>query len=147
MGGGSRRVLGVALCATMAACSTGKPRTSEHVASQYQPLVSPNGAITAQADETRSGWYPNQSALDPAIVGGPTFGRLFKTALPLTPGEQVFAQPLAVGTSLFIATESNDIYSLDGATGAVLASRALGQGWNASDAGCGDLTPTVGVTG
>jgi hypothetical protein len=147
MGGCSRRVFGILACAGIAACSSGHSGPGEPLASENEPLVSPNGAITAQADETRSNWYPNQSGLDPSIVSGPTFGRLFKTALPLSAGEQVFAEPLAVGTSVFIATEANDIYSLDSATGSILASRALGQPWNASDSGCGDLTPTVGVTG
>jgi hypothetical protein len=117
------------------------------VLSVFEPLVSPNGTITAQADETRSGWYPNQAGLDPALVGGPTFGRLFKTLLPLAAKEQVFAQPLVVGNTVFIVTESNNIYSLDSTTGAVLASRSLGVQWNSADEQCSDLTPGVGITG
>ena len=58
-------------------------------------LVSPNGAITQGADEQRTNWYPDQPGLDPSIVGGPNFKRLFKTALP-SAGEPVLAQPLVV---------------------------------------------------
>ena len=110
-------------------------------------LVSPNGAITQGADETRSNWYPDQPGLDPSIVGGPNFKRLFSTALP-SAGEQVLAQPLVVNGKVFIVTEANNVYLLDANTGAVTTSRSLGAGFNASGTlGCGDITPTVGITG
>jgi hypothetical protein len=111
-------------------------------------LVSPNGAITQAGDEARTGWYPDQPGLDPAIVGGANFGRLFKTPLPLTPGEQVLAQPLVYNGKVLIATEANNLYLLDAVTGAITNQRALGAAYNASGGlGCGDITPTVGITG
>ena len=110
-------------------------------------LVSPNGAITQGADEARTNWYPDQPGLDPAIVGGPNFKRLFSTTLTLTAGEKVLAQPLVVNGKVFIATESNDLYLLDEVTGAITASRALGGAFNAGALGCGDIPPTVGITG
>src|SRR5580692_4876693 len=61
-------------------------------------LVSPNGAITQGADESRTNWYPNQPGLDPSIVGGPNFKQLFSTALP-SAGEPVLAQPLFIASS------------------------------------------------
>src|SRR5258708_5928431 len=82
-------------------------------------LVSPNGAITQGGEEARTGWYPDQPGLDPAIVGGASFGRLFKTPLPLTPGEQVLAQPLVYNGKVFVATEANNLYLLDAVTGAI----------------------------
>src|SRR3954464_10101897 len=45
--------------------------------------------LTSTADNLRTGWYPNQPELDPVIVAGPSFGRLWATALPLAPDEQV----------------------------------------------------------
>jgi hypothetical protein len=111
-------------------------------------LVSGNGAITQAGDESRTGWYPDQPGLDPAIVGGGSFGRLFKTALPLSPGEQVLAQPLVYNGQVLVATEANDLYLLDAVTGAITASRALGPAYDASGGlGCGDIKPTVGITG
>jgi len=95
-------------------------------------LVSGNGAITQAGDESRTGWYPDQAGLDPAIVGGTGFGRIFKTALPLTPGEQVLAQPLVYNGQVLVATESNNLYLLDAATGAITAQRALGAAFDAN---------------
>ena len=118
------------------------------VSIQESNLVSPNGAVTQAGDESRAGWYPDQAGLDPAIVGGANFGRLFETALPLTPGEQVLAQPLVYNGQVLVATESNDLYLLDAVTGVITASRALGPAYDASGGvGCGDIKPTVGITG
>ncbi|HSZ80650.1 MAG TPA: hypothetical protein VLA14_00130, partial [Polyangia bacterium] len=118
------------------------------VSTESANLVSPNGAITQGADEARTNWYPDQPGLDPAIVAGPNFKRLFKTALPLSAGEKVLAQPLVTNGKVFIATEQNDLYLLDGITGAITASRALGAGYDASgNLGCGDIAPAVGITG
>ena len=120
------------------------------------------GAITAKGDTLRTGWYSNQPDLAPAIVGGPTFGRLFKTQLTLTPSqidagvtlapvgpegaEAVLAQPLVFGSTVFVVTEGNNIYALDAVSGAITASRALGLGFDGSDVPCADL-PLVGITG
>ena len=110
-------------------------------------LVSPNGAITQGADEQRTNWYPDQPGLDPSIVGGPNFKRLFKTALP-SAGEPVLAQPLVVNGKVLIVTEENNVYLLDAATGAITATRSLGAAFNASGVlGCGDISPHVGITG
>jgi len=115
---------------------------------ERRDLVSPNGAVTQAGDEARTGWYPDQPGLDPAIVGGSNFGRIFKTTLPLTPGEQVLAQPLVWNGKILVATESNNLYVLDAVTGAITASRALGAAYDASGGvGCGDIKPTVGITG
>ena len=58
-------------------------------------VARPAPAVTTTANDVqRTGWYPNQPNLTPSIVSGPTFGRRWRTALTLTPGEQVFAQPL-----------------------------------------------------
>jgi hypothetical protein len=118
------------------------------VSLESRALVTPNGAITQAADEQRTGWYPDQPGLDPSIVGSAAFGRLFKTQLTLTANEQVYAQPLVANGKVFVATEANDLYVLDGDTGAILASRALGAPFDPNATlGCGDISPTIGVTG
>src|SRR5439155_1358612 len=56
-------------------------------------------------------------------------------------------QPLVSNGTLLVATEADDIYGLDPVTGAQRWSRHLHVPWNPADVNCGDLVPTVGVTG
>src|SRR5258706_6789888 len=100
-------------------------------------------SATQSGDELRTGWYPDQPRLSPAVVGSSAFGQLFSTAI----AGQVYAQPLLSQGTLFVATESNDVYGLDPNSGAVRWTANLGVGWKPSDLGCGDLQPTIGVTG
>jgi outer membrane protein assembly factor BamB len=95
------------------------------------------------ADAARTGFYPNQPALDPAIVGSPYFGQLFDAPLD----GQIYAQPLYAGGVVFVATESNHLYGLDPTTGQVLWTRQLGTPFQATDINCGDLLPSIGVSG
>src|ERR1700744_509574 len=58
----------------------------------------------------------------------------------------VYAQPLVSGSRVFVATETDTIYALNAATGAVLWQRSLGTPVPAGDLPCGDIAPTVGIT-
>lgn len=100
--------------------------------------------ITNSGDDLRTGWYPNESALTPQLVAGGTFGQLWSTPVE----GQVYAQPLLDNGTLLVATENNEVYGLNPTTGALQWPKPLDLGtpWNASDIGCGDLTPTIGVT-
>jgi MYXO-CTERM domain-containing protein len=95
------------------------------------------------ADAARTGWYSNQPTLDPITVGSPYFGQLFDATLD----GQIYAQPLYAAGVVFVATETNRIYGLDPATGSMLWTRQLGTPWLPSDLNCGDLLPSIGVTG
>src|SRR5262249_872233 len=74
------------------------------------------------------------------------------TLLSTQGSDQVFAQPLVVNGHVFVATESNNLYLLDAATGAILRSAPVQKDgvaqepWNVT-AICGDLKPTIGVSG
>ena len=48
---------------------------------------------------------------------------------------------------MLVATENNHVYGLDPHTGAQQWQRTLGTPFNASDIGCPDLSPHVGITG
>src|SRR4051812_27239067 len=69
--------------------------------------------ITNAADDARTGWYRDQSALTPSLVQSTAFGQMSDTALQ--PGEQIDAQPLVVGDKVVVATERNHVYGIDAA--------------------------------
>lgn len=97
---------------------------------------------TRGADNNRTGWYPDQTNLSPALVSGGTFGRLFDTPV----NGEVYGQPLVDDGQLLVNTENNYAYGLDPVTGAQLWSRQFGAPVQASVIDCGDLTPSFGVT-
>lgn len=114
--------------------------------------------ITWGGSNDRTGYQTNHN-MDPAIVGSPQFGLLFKTLLPGTfplngqnVPEQIFAQPLVYTGSdsvqyVYIATTQNNVYKMNAKTGVVVASRNLHRPFLVSDLdGCTDINPTVGIT-
>jgi hypothetical protein len=110
--------------------------------------VTPGHAALARADDTtasqdnlRTGWDPSEPGLSPSVVGGGTFGQVFSTPV----NGQVYAQPLVVGSVLIVATENDQVYGLNAATGTVEWSRSLGTPYNITF--CPNLTPNIGVTG
>jgi hypothetical protein len=98
--------------------------------------------VTNSGDDLRTGWYPEASTITPQLVSGGTFGQLWSAPVV----GQVYAQPLLSNGTLVVATEADDVYGLTPTTGAVQWSKSLGTPFNAADIGCGDLTPTIGVT-
>ena len=100
------------------------------------PAVAQQQAVaTYHYDSQRTGWNYNETTLTPTNVGPTSFGVLFQIGLD----DQVDAQPLVVpiqqitagltpGTYqvVYVATESNTIYAINAANGAVLLSRNLG---------------------
>lgn len=101
------------------------------------------GNVTNAGDDMRTGWYPAEGFITPAIVSGGSFGQRWNVSI----NGQVYAQPLYANGQVLVATETNWVYSIDADTGAVLWSKQLGVPWNPSDSGCNDLTPSFGVTG
>jgi hypothetical protein len=141
-----------AMLSVLGSCGSWDPTSSsdglnppEGTTTLSQAIVS-NNTITQAADAERTGWYPDQPNLDPSVVGSSGFKRLFQTTLP-SAGEQVYAQPLVNGGSVFIATEANNIYTLDAVGGGVLKSRFIGKPFDPTVLQCGDLLPTIGITG
>ncbi|KRE80254.1 choice-of-anchor D domain-containing protein [Arthrobacter sp. Soil763] len=97
---------------------------------------------TIAHDVFRTGWDSNETILTPSSVASSNFGKLFSTPVD----GQVYAQPLVVGGTVITATENNNVYGVNAATGAVTWQRNLGPAWPASTVSCGDLTPNIGVT-
>ena len=97
---------------------------------------------TVSADTLRTGWDQNEPGLAPAQVASAGFGQLWSTAVD----GQVYGQPVVAGSTVIVATENNNAYGLDAATGAVKWTVNFGPSWPASTIGCGDLVPNIGVT-
>jgi len=70
---------------------------------------------TAQYNNARTGANTEEPVLTPRNVTQATFGRLL--TIPLD--GDVFAQPLYVANTVFVATEHNSVYALDPASGTV----------------------------
>jgi hypothetical protein len=60
---------------------------------------------------------------------------------------QVYGEPLEATGRVYVATENDTIYALAANTGAVLWSRHVGTPVPSGDLPCGDISPTVGITG
>ncbi|MGH3865124.1 MAG: choice-of-anchor D domain-containing protein [Pseudonocardiaceae bacterium] len=98
---------------------------------------------TVAVDVLRTGWDQNEPGLSPSTVGAADFGLLYRVAVD----GQVYAQPLVYNGTLVVATENNNVYGFDAATGGVTwPKKSLGPPWPAAAIGCGDLTPNIGVT-
>ncbi len=60
---------------------------------------------------------------------------------------QLYGEPLVSGGRVFVATENDTVYALNASSGAVIWSRHLATPVPASSLPCGDISPTVGITG
>ena len=65
---------------------------------------------------------------------------------PALDGE-IYGEPLVSSGRVYVATEDDTVYALSAATGAVVWSTQLGSPVPSADLPCGNITPTVGVTG
>jgi HYDIN/CFA65/VesB family protein/putative pyrroloquinoline-quinone-binding quinoprotein len=99
-------------------------------------------SLTNSGGNLRTGWYPNEPELTPELLGSGTFGKLWTTPVE----GQVYAQPLLGDGTLLVATEKNDLYGLNPATGTQEWTKNLGAPWNPGEISCADLAPEVGVT-
>ncbi len=111
-------------------------------AAQAQASEVFGSSLTNSGGDLRTGWYPNQPTLTPELVGGGTFGKLWTTPV----AGQVYAQPLLSNGTLLVATEENNLYGLNPATGVQEWTENLGEPWNPGELSCADLAPKVGVT-
>jgi polyvinyl alcohol dehydrogenase (cytochrome) len=60
---------------------------------------------------------------------------------------QLYGEPLVYGDRVYVATENDTVYALSAATGTVAWSAHLGRPVPARSLPCGDISPTVGITG
>lgn len=101
--------------------------------------------VTGAADNLRTGWYPDEASLTPALLSGGGFQQVFNRSLQ----GQIYAQPLAADGTLLVATENNWVYGLDPNLGTVRWEKQFGTPVEASKPPieCPDLAPNIGITG
>ena len=67
-------------------------------------------------------------------------------ASPVLSGE-IYGEPLVYSGDVFVATESDTVYALNSSHGSVVWSRHLASAVPTADLPCGNISPTVGITG
>jgi hypothetical protein len=103
--------------------------------------------ITLGVDTMRDSWDSSESTatMGPSVV--PSFVQRFNN----TVSGAVFAQPLVVGSTVYVATENDQVYAFNAGTGAQIWHTSLGSpfviGKVSSLAKCTDLVPNIGITG
>ena len=106
-------------------------------------LLALTAAGPAQAD-----WTTYHA--DPALTGvDMTSGTALPFATAWTAGNlagDIWSEPLVYNGVVIVATEDNDLYAFDEATGAQVWHVNAGAPVSASELPCGDITPTVGIT-
>ena len=60
---------------------------------------------------------------------------------------QLYGQPVELSGDVYVATENDTVYALSSTSGAVTWSRHFGRPVPSSDLPCGNISPTVGITG
>lgn len=133
-----------------------------HAASYNLRTAAPSdtAVLTYKNDNQHSGQNPHETILTPNNVKAPLFGR--HVSYPVD--GQVYAQPLYMpGLTInqntynvvFVATENDTLYAFDAdqigvATAPLWKKSFLGSGESAVSSttiGCGDLTPSIGISG
>jgi outer membrane protein assembly factor BamB len=143
----------VSACGPAQSAPAGKPLPEHTIATRQGP---PGAVLTQRGDNTRLGWYANETRLDAAAVSGGGFGR--KLSLPVD--GKIYAQPLyfpANGRDVVVAaTEHGTVYAFDATTGApVWQTSVLQRGSRPFQAAtdhvaagrlCDSITPEVSIT-
>ena len=121
------------------------------LASSILVLGSGHAAAAPRASQPAAptSWTVYHGAADGAGVAGPVAA--FNTTTrawtsPALDGE-LYGEPLVSSGRVYAATEDDTVYALSAATGAVVWAARLGTPVPSGDLPCGDITPTVGITG
>jgi outer membrane protein assembly factor BamB len=118
----------------------------------WMTAAGPAGAVTSATPSPSPGagsWTVYHG--DPAGSGVATVKGTVDTSSPAWTSPaldgQLYGEPLVSAGRVYVATEDDTVYALSAATGKVAWSRHLATPVPASSLPCGDITPTVGITG
>jgi PQQ-like domain len=153
-----RRLVSVVVplsCLLATACSSASPAESRPTAggsradAPSSPTAGRTSRSTSRAPRTTNGftaWWtyhrtPSRSGRTGHAVGTPLAHAWTKGL-----GDEVYGEPLVVGSTLIVATEGNRVYGLNARTGRVRWQKGLGTPQPQSGLPCGDIDP-LGITG
>jgi outer membrane protein assembly factor BamB len=141
--------LAAAVVCILGAVTAGTPAASATSAASSTSVTSVTSATSASAASAASGWTvyhgsPSGSGVASSVTAVDTSRRAWTS--PVLSG-QLYGEPLVAGGRVYVATEDNVVYALSATTGAVVWSTRLAQPVPSSALPCGDIQPTVGVTG
>jgi outer membrane protein assembly factor BamB len=106
-------------------------------------------AILPSPAADASSWTVYHGDLADTGIAGPVSGVDTKAPVWTSPAldGQIYGEPLVDAGRVYVATENDTVYALSAATGAVVWSAHLGQPVPAGSLPCGNIGPTVGITG
>ena len=110
--------------------------TSSQGAGRTSSAASAEDWTTYHADNARAGYLPVSNFT--TVTNGWTS--------PALDGD-IYAEPLVFRGDVFVATENNSVYALDGKTGSILWHGNLGLPVEANVLPCGNIGPVTGITG
>jgi outer membrane protein assembly factor BamB len=117
------------------------------------PAAATPAAVTGQAASPAAGPGGSWTVYHHDPAGSGVAGSLArvdtstrKWTSPRLDGD-LYGEPLIFGGHVYVATQNDTVYALSAATGKVTWSTHLGTPVPASNLPCGDISPTVGITG
>ena len=144
---------GSSTSSTSSSSGTDAGSSSSSTSSSTGSVMTGDSVLTHHKNPSRDGLYV-QPTFTKAAIGTLHRDTSFNTVLPAVDGggQDIYAQPLFVdgmgGQDLVIvATEDNNVYALDAATGNTVWTKNLGPPvWSTPPLPCGDIFPS-GITG
>jgi outer membrane protein assembly factor BamB len=115
--------VGTAAAAASTTTTTSSPATSSWTVYHGDPAGTGVSAALASVDTAQRKWT------SPVLDG------------------QLYGEPLVSGSAVFVVTKNDTVYALSSSTGSVIWSTHVASPVPASDLPCGDISPTVGMTG
>jgi outer membrane protein assembly factor BamB len=107
------------------------------------------GTTHSKGHATAPSWtvYHGDPAGDGVAAGVSSVDTATKAWTSPTLDGQLFGEPLVFGDLVYVATESDTVYALSAATGTIAWSANLGTPVPSGKLPCGNIMPTVGITG
>jgi outer membrane protein assembly factor BamB len=103
-------------------------------------------SVTSQGDTSWTVYHedPSGTGVSSALKSVVTAKRAWTS--PVLSGE-IYGEPLVYAGDVFVATENDTVYALTSSRGSVVWSRHLAPAVPSSDLPCGNISPSVGITG